>query len=315
MIFVPLEAMSGETSTNSAPGQAVTPQVSVPQTTAPTAPVQQQGSIMPPGSGNRESEDLVKQLDLVKQQANEKDAENKAMQEELLQYRKEKAAQAEQYKTAQLPKYNDYINGKDLSEAKKAAYLRAMTDIRHKEDADQLWKEHTQLVSLQASKKAADEELAKERAEKAKLADTLAKVGQQVGGMRRGFVEEQPIETTASIIPVGASKLGPGEVFNPMPGAEELSFMQNYNYGSGGGGVQASANGQEQKVFRTSIKAARTHPLLTNEQGEEQFEYSARKQFPQVFAWMVNEAGMEHRDHSNMVMLTEESLVHRADKL
>jgi hypothetical protein len=277
-------------------------------------------------AGNSEAEGLLKQADLLKEQqmesqkALEKQTQEKsAMEKELAYYRARAAAEKAKYAAEQEPKFKEYIQelqvtaGKNLPEQKIKQYHTLFTDPEFKDDADAHFARHREMVELKASKKQYEEDLAKERAEKAKLNDTLSKASHQMGGMRKSYAdslataaEQQQREPLRKEVNVNAS-LNANEIMCSAAAAVELPFLQRYGFSnevnvnaSSGGGMHGSA----MKPIRTSIAAAREHPLLLDEDGDPQFPYSARYLNPTRFAWMVNEAPFERMDLTEMVAVS-----------
>ena len=233
------------------------------------------------------------------------------MQKELEFYRAKAAAEAEEYKKVQEPKFKEYIEqlqitaGKNLPESKIAQYKTLFTVPQFKEDADAMYAQHKQTVELRASAKKFEEELAKERAEKAQLMATQSKLSQQVGGMRKSYADalsaERIEEPQRKEVGVTAS-LNANEIMAAMPSVADLPFLQKYGF-SNEVGVNASASGGGAKLIRTSVQAAREHRLLLDEDGDLQFPASARYHNPTVFAWMVNEAPLNTMDLSDHVAI------------
>lgn len=300
-VFVPIEMSAEPANTNT----TTTAPIAVPATAAPTA--------------NPEAESLLKQADILKEQqmeaakALEKErADRSQLEKELAHYRARAAAEAAKYAAAQEPKYKEYVEqlqitaGKTLPEGKLKQYHTLFTDPEFKEDAEVMFAAHREMVELKASAKARDEELAKERAEKAKLNETLTKATQQVGSMRKSYADAiQPQEPVRKEVGVNCS-LNANEILCAAPSVAELPFLQKYGFsnevnvnasGSGGGGAQGC------KPFRTSIAPAREHRLLYDEDGDLQFPNSARYTNPTRFAWMVNEAPFQTTDLSEIVSI------------
>jgi hypothetical protein len=271
-----------------------------------------------PASNNEAAEGLLKQADMLKEQQMEaakqlekEKSEKSAMQKELEFYRAKAAAEAEEYKKQQEPKFNEYIEqlqitaGKKLPESKIAQYKTLFTVPQFKEDADAMYAQHKQTVELRASAKKFEEELAKERAEKAQLMATQSKLSQQVGGMRKSYADalsaeriEEPARKEVGV----AASLNANEIMAAMPSVADLPFLQKYGF-SNEVGVNASASGGGAKLIRTSVQAAREHRLLLDEDGDLQFPASARYHNPTVFAWMVNEAPLNTMDLSDHVAI------------
>lgn len=291
------------------------------QTSAPLAPASAGQSITP--NANPEAEGLLKQADMLKEQQTEavsalekERAEKAAMAAELAFFRKQAAEEAERYKIAQEPKYNEFIKelevtaGK-LSEEKKKQYYSAFTKPQFKEDAEIMYAQHKEKVELRASKKQFEEELAKEREEKNKLKETAVKASQQMSGMRRTYVDatnhqQQQVETRKEVT-VTASLLNPNEIMSADPSVAELPFLQKFGY-SNNVDVNASSAGAAGpfggiKPIRKSVMAAREHGLLYDEEGELNFPNSARYHNPTFFAWMVNEAPMDKVDLTDFVAI------------
>ena len=306
-IFVPIDLMS-ETAAATTNSAAVAPAA------AAAAPA--------PASNNEAAEGLLKQADMLKEQQMEaakqlekEKSEKSAMQKELEFYRAKAAAEAEEYKKAQEPKFNEYIEqlqitaGKKLPETKVAQYRTLFTVPQYKEDADAMFAQHKQTVELRASAKKFEEELAKERAEKAQLMATQSKLSQQVGGMRKSYADalsaeriEEPARKEVGV----AASLNANEIMAAMPSVADLPFLQKYGFsnevGVNASGTSGSAHGGG-KLIRTSVQAAREHRLLLDEDGDLQFPASARYHNPTIFAWMVNEAPLNSMDLSDHVAI------------
>jgi chemotaxis protein histidine kinase CheA len=171
------------------------------------------GSIMPPGSENKEAESILKQADMLKEQLNAKDkatqeqqqtlekerSEKTKLLDELAYYRQKAQAEAKAYAKEQEPKYKEYVaaleeqTGKKFDEEKKKRIYNTFTDPRLKDDVDDMWKVHQHTVSVTAAKHTAEEERKKEKEqyerEKIKLTETLSKAAQSVGSMRATYAQ------------------------------------------------------------------------------------------------------------------------------
>ena len=269
---------------------------------------------------NPEAETLLKQADILKEQqmeaakALEKERQDKALLEkEVAHYRAKAAAEAAKYKEAQEPKYKEFIEqlqitaGKTLPEAKLKQYHTLFTDPDFKDDADVMFAAHRETVELKASAKLREEELAKERAEKAKLNETLTKASQQVGSMRASYASavapavEEPARKEVGV----SASLKANEILCAAPSAAELPFLQKYGFSNE---VNVNASGsvygqQQSRPLRVSIAAPREHRLLYDEDGDLQFPQSARYTNPARFAWMVNEAPFQTMDLTEHVAI------------
>ena len=284
-----------------------------------TTPASAGAGITP--QSNPEAEGLLKQADMLKEQQTEavkalekERAEKEAIAKELAFFRQKAAKEAEEYRVAQEPKYEEFIKeleitaGK-LSDEKKKQYHSALTNPNFKEDAAIMLAQHKEMVELRASKKKQEEELAKERAEKAKLNETVAKASQQVSGMRKSYVEAsaaaaaEPVRKEVSV----TASLNANEIMCADPSVAELPFLQKFGY-SNNVDVNASAGAASGpfggiKPIRKSVMAAREHSLLYDEDGEMNFPNSARYHNPAFFAWMVNEAPMDKVELSDYVSI------------
>lgn len=305
-LFVPIDLMS-ETIATSTSAAAAPPQTN----SVPPHP--------PQAGGASDAEGLLKQADMLKEQQMEaakqlekEKSEKSAMQKELEFYRAKAAAEAEEYKKQQEPKFNEYIEqlqitaGKKLPESKIAQYRTLFTVPQFKEDADAMYAQHKQTVELKASAKKFEEELAKERAEKAQLTATLSKASQQVGGMRKSYADalsaeriEEPVRKEVGV----TASLNANEIMAAMPSVADLPFLQKYGFSNEVGVNASAAGGGGAKLIRTSVQAAREHRLLLDEDGDLQFPASARYHNPTVFAWMVNEAPLNTMDLSDHVAI------------
>lgn len=305
-IFVPIDLMS-ETAAATTNSAAVAPAAAAPA----SAPA--------PASNNEAAEGLLKQADMLKEQQMEaakqlekEKSEKSAMQKELEFYRAKAAAEAEEYKKVQEPKFNEYIEqlqitaGKKLPENKVAQYRTLFTVPQYKEDADAMYAQHKQTVELKASAKKFEEELAKERAEKAQLMATQSKLSQQVGGMRKSYADalsaeriEEPVRKEVGV----AASLNANEIMAAMPSVADLPFLQKYGFSNEVGVNASAAGGGGAKLIRTSVQAAREHRLLLDEDGDLQFPASARYHNPTIFAWMVNETPLNSMDLSDHVAI------------
>ncbi len=304
------------TSTQAAPAPA-----------AAAAPAQQ-SSIMPPAGQNKEAEDLLRQTDLLKEQL--KDAEK--LKAENAYWRKKADEEAEKYKKEREPQAKEYIEaqekmlGKQLDEAIKKQYMNAFTRPEFKDNADLLWSQHKHTVELTASAKSVADELNAVKAERVKLSETLAKVGQQVGGMRASYAQSlshelTPAQSEAAMamddanrkaVGVTASRgaLALNEIMVAAPSASELPFLVKGGYSrTVNGDVNASASDYDQhRTIRTSVQAAREHRLLRDENGELQFAASMRYHFPAGMGWFCNESGLDRADShefENFVQIKE----------
>jgi len=235
--------------------------------------------------------------------------EKEAMAKKIAYFEAKEAKEAELYKQAQEPKYNEFIKelevtaGK-LSEEKKKQYYSAFTKPQFKEDADILFNQHKEMVELRASKKRQEEELAKERAEKAELSKTVSKAAQQVSGMRKSYVDASASVERKEVSVVAS--LNANEIMCAEPSVAELPFLQKYGY-SNNVDVNASAAASGPfggtKPIRRTVMAAREHGLLFDEEGELNFPNSARYHNPTFFAWMVNEAPLDKVDLNDYVSI------------
>lgn len=281
---------------------------------------QQQGSIMPPSGQNKEAEDLLRQTDLLKEQL--KDAEK--LKAENAYWRKKAEEEGEKYKKEREPQAKEYIEaqekmlGKQLDEAIKKQYMNAFTRPEFKDNADLLWSQHKHTVELAASAKSVQDELSAVKAERVKLSETLAKVGQQVGGMRASYAQSISHELTPAqseaakladdanrkAVGVNASRnaLSLNEVMVAHPSAAELPFLVNGGYSRTlNGNVSASSSDYDQnQTIRTSVQAAREHRLLRDENGELQFPASMRYHFPAGMGWFCNESGLDRADKNEL---------------
>lgn len=286
---------------------------------APAASAQQQQSLTP--QANPEAEGLLKQADMLKEQQTEavkalekERLEKEAMAKKLAYYEQKAAKEAEEYRVAQEPKYKEYIEelqvtaGKKLDEAKLKQYHTLFTNPQFKDDADVMFAQHKEMVELRASKKQHLEELAKERAEKAKLNETVSKASMQVNSMRKSYVEASAAAAGGAEerkqVSVSAS-LNANEIMCADPSVAELPFLQKYGYSNNVDVNASAASGPYGgvKPIRKSVIAAREHPLLYDEDGEMNFPNSARYHNPTFFAWMVNEAPLDKVDLSDYVSI------------
>jgi hypothetical protein len=255
--FVPF-IMSSEQPNNAAAAAAVS-QPAPPAASAP-APVPQ-----------TPVEDILRQADLLKHQANEERQRNEALEGELKMLRAMKARADEEHKKVWEPRAEEFIKGlleqgTVLSEEQKAQFKRAFTmnDDRAKEGIRPLWEQHQKTVELKASAEAARAEAAKikqeyeeklrKMAEENKAAqESLSRVQQSMGGqqtsaaapMRAAYAQAvmEPAESEKLLmdarkeVGVNASKGAAGSLrlqdfTMPAPSAAELPFLQHYGYTS-----------------------------------------------------------------------------------
>ena len=280
---------------------------------------QPQGSILPQNAGlsaadKQVAEETLKQMDNLKEQLKQAEKEReeaKKMAEELAYHRKKDAEAAEQYKKEREPQAKEYIEAQErilggpLEEAIKKQYYNAFTNPEFKKNADILWKQHQHALAVEASAKAKEDELVKVTTEKAKLSETLSKVGQQAGGMRASYAQSlTPAQAEAEnrkAVDVNASdKLGFNEILCATPAAWEmqLPFLVQNRFNPAGGDVNAS--GTENPYSRRTVQAAREHPLLIDENGERQFAASARYLAPHIFGFMCNNSGLAQADPAEL---------------
>jgi hypothetical protein len=217
----------------------------------------------------------------------------------------------EQYKAKQLPKLDQYIKeieettGSPLGDESKRKYYNLFTSPENAEEVDRMTQVMQRTVNLTASKKAADEELARIKADHAKLLDTVSKASQKMvgggggGNMRAAYAEavagnnssaaDVDAEVTASRNHDDSQRRG-RDMFKSTraPTAIESEWLADYGFSSDVT-VAASANGRTMRPLPTSFPQAPEHDLLYVD-GERQFEYSMRYFNPDLFGMAVSTA-------------------------
>ena len=113
-------------------------------------------------------------------------------------------------------------------------------------------------------------------------------------------------DTIALLVGVNAS-LKAGDILCAMPGTHELPFLMQHGYSNEVNVNASSIYGNQNKTFRTSVQAARTHNHLVDEEGELNFPMSARYLNPVVMGWMVNESNLATADLSNYTTMQYQS--------
>lgn len=332
-IFVPFGEMSEVQDNNTAATPAPTQETPAPAA-EPSVPL-------------KEMESMVKQTDLLKEQLNEKqraleaaevaksEAAKAAMSNEeraeLEALRNEKKAQLDAYKTANLPKAEEYMkwreeqDGSPLTDTEKKVYLAAFTNPQFKRDGERFERDMRRTVELAASKKALeDERLKQEESQKSEMAKLMAEkqkltelIGQGSANMRATYAammsqktesltdEQKQAEEPKTLVGVNASRLNPGEILNAKPTEHELGFLSEYNF-TNKVDVNASKDdpwAPEQKLFRQSLPSVPKHTQLVNDQGELNFPDSWRYTNETVMSWFVNESGLADADTSNYVAI------------
>lgn len=285
----------------------------------------------------KEMESMVKQTDYLKEQLNESNrareqAEQARMsaeeKQELEALRKERAARLQAYaeknkdKAAEYIKWREEQDGAPLKEEEKKMFTNVFTNPGFERDALRFEGDMKRTVELAASKqlrekeledyKAAQQaELEKLKAEKQKLTELI---GQGSANMRASYaaalqnkhVLEEPKmedEGVRRTVGVAASRDDASMIMMARPSAEELGFLQAYNF-TNKVSIAASSDpyAPQERLFRDSIQAAPLHRQLRDEDGELNFPASMRYTNPSVFAWMVNESGLPQTpDLSNYV--------------
>ena len=284
------------------------------------------GAAAPTGAvdPNKEAQQLLKQGSLMQDDIQRLNKEREETVRELEEHKRFKARVNELYRKDNEPRANEYIaymeeaKGGKLSDAEKAKYTNLFTRIEYKEDADTQWALYQlglknkqdsaakaqEMVALQASKAAAEEELKKERTEKQQLATTLSKGASSMrAGYAAALAPASPAAPTTEAASVGASRAGGGlsaqDILVPHPSVVDMGFFKELGFQTEAG-VTASADGGELRQLRTHVAAAREHRLLKDEAGDLQFPDSARYHYPHIFGWMVSpESGLTTRDLSN----------------
>lgn len=291
------------------------------------------GSVMPPGSENKEAESILKQADMLKEQLNAKDKatqeqqmalqkEREAraeMEKELAFYRKKAQAEAEKYAKEQEPKVAEYIagleeqTGKKFDEEKKKRIYNAFTDPRLKDDADDMWKAHQHTVSVTAAKKSLEEQRENEKKqyeqEKIKLTETLSKAAHSMGSMRATYaqaltpqVSELPkVENDSYRKTVDVTAGLHLSDLMEVPRATKLdqTVLKAYGY-SNEVLVNAAAVDEEGNAYRplrTHIRKAPEHSqLIDPETKDYNMGGSLRYTSPIYYSWLTNESGLMDRD-------------------
>jgi len=251
-------------------------------------------------------------------------AQMKAELEQLRQLKQRVAdkekAEAEAYKTSQMPKYEAYVaelaaSKIQLTDAMKHDLMVTFCDPRMKDGARHLEAEYTQKVELRAS--------LKEREERIKVLEaTMSKTTQVLNHSRNEFAaavgpkdtKEDDARKKVSISEgVAASSSYGGDlshIMNCEPTLEETTYMQAYGFRADNSGVNASSfqYGGSRPLVR-SLPVAASHSNIFNEEGQLTNPESARfgdNAHKLMFSWMCNNRDLISGDLSDVVRMRED---------
>jgi len=237
----------------------------------------------------KEAEKLNTQLDEQKKQSESVAAKLAEMEKELAYHRAKEAKEAEEYKAAQLPKFQKWLeieeSEKPMPDKMKAGYEQAWTDIRYKDNATKLEEQMNRVISLQASAKAAEEKAKKLEAEKQALEQSVTASANAVksinarNAVASAISKDVPSPQASDDrkeTDVNAS-LNLGQIMVRGPSDAELPFLQAHGYSSE---IDVNASLHDRygggKSFRTSIKAPPRSKQDRDEDGQLNFPASAR---------------------------------------
>lgn len=304
--------MSAEAST-STPQQAAPQQQQQQQQQAstPAANVPPSGaSAMPSAGANRVAEGLLAQTDILKDDSQRKSEALQRMEQRNAYLEAQMAKQLQSYRAKQLPKLEQYIKeieettGTPLGEESKKKYYNLFTSPDNEEEVERMTQVMQRTVNLVASKKAADEELARMKADHATLVETMSKVSQKMGGgvnMRQAYAEavsgnsasgtdqnQKQVEIAASRTRDDSQRrTNARSMFSPHnPTAKEAEWLAEFGYANTTDvNIAASSdNGvQSLRPLPTSFPKPATHQLLYTKEGEKQFPYSMREYNEDLF--------------------------------
>ena len=288
------------------------------QTTTPTAtttPTSGGGDAVQPQEILQQAEKINTQLDESLKNNEATNAELAQMKEELQYHRAKEAKEAEEYAATQTPKFEKWLaieeSEKPLPEKMKVGYKQMWTDIRYKDNANQLETQMNRVISLQASAASAEEKAAKLAAEKEDLEKSVNASAQAMKSINARASVASTISNSKDVTATEDRKetdvqasLNLGAIMVRGPSDAELPFLQSYGYSSE---IDVNASAHDRfggnKSFRTSIQAAPRSTQDRDEHGHLNFPASARN-IPgcdTLFAFMCENKGLRTADFSELV--------------
>lgn len=270
------------------------------------------------------AEELLRQADSLKAEAEAKGKEAAATQEMVRQLQAELAktkaindrfllkdkAEREAYAAKskdELESFLKYLeeSGANLTDQKRKDYSETFLNPDLKDYKDDLMAGQRRTVELMASKRALEEESAnklKLEQEKARMLEaTMAKTTQVLNHSRTAFAqamspkqvgEEDALDSNTRQVAVQAGR-HLSEIMCAEPSAVELPWLQKLGY-SNEVDVEASSRGfRTSKSFPTHFKPAPEHKHLYDANGEPELSNSMRYRVP---AWFAMLARPEMRD-------------------
>jgi len=279
----------------------------------------------PFASDKKEAGEILRQADLLQQQ-------NAQLAAELAYFRAEKAKQEQEYgkeREPQLKQYVEYLerkSGKPMDAEEKRINERVFSKPEYKKEADRRWQEFQDNISVAASLKQREEELAVLRAERDQLREAQNKLSATLGpsATRASYAQALSVPDMSSAVNAsaqgyltkeasvnasgGVGGLALNEIMGVAPSATEkaFGFLQEYNFPVEMG-VRASGGGGKQ--LRMSMPVAPEHSLLLDPiTGERQFPASMRYHSPHLFSRYVNDRSYLDGDsvHASVVVRNTE---------
>lgn len=246
-----------------------------------------------------EAGEILRQADLLKQ-------ENAGLQRELAAFRAAKEEEAKQYAASQQGKLDEYIKSLEerqgaITPEERNVLRAAFTNPQYKRDAERMWKEHQHTVSVTASAKAFEKQLAEMKAANEQLMATQTKLSQSLAtgpaSMRASYAtsvsldhNDAPQMKMAGVAASAESANALGQIMGPMPSASEkqFGFLSEYGFAAEPG-VKASSTGGLLRPMRTSVPEAPTHDMLFDQKtNEPNFPASMRHHAPHIFGYLTN---------------------------
>ncbi len=260
-------------------------------------------SAMPASGSNRVAEGLLAQTDILKGDNQLKSEALQRMEQRNAYLEAQMAKSLQSYRAKQLPKLEQYIKeieettGAPLGEESKKKYYNLFTSPDNEEEVERMTQVMQRTVNLVASKKAADDELARMKAENATLVETMSKVSQKMGGgvnMRQAYAEAvsgnsasgtdqtQQIEIAASRTRDDSQRrASTRNMFAPHNmAAKQAEWLAEFGFANTTDvNIAASAesyDGQTLRPLPTSFPKPATHQLMYTKEGERVFPNSMR---------------------------------------
>lgn len=267
-----------------------------------------------------EAEKLNTQLDEQKKQNESVSAKMAELEKELAYHRAREAKEAEEYKAAQMPKFQKWLEieeaDKPMPEKMKTGYEQAWTDIRFRDNATKLEEQMNRVISLQASARAAEERAKKLEEEKAALEQSVTASAKAVKTMNARASIASTVSNPAS--GGGADEtdrketsvtagMNLNEIMLRGPSDAELPFLQAHGYSSE---IDVNASLHDRygggKEFRRSIALPPRSRQDRDESGQLNMPASARN-IPGcdgMFAFMYEMRDeLRNSDLSNLVSI------------